>query len=272
MHVRRSRLLVMLMAVAATVGAAGTFGASAASAAPGRLAEPRSQAVAQPAALAEGTYVASIPIASLTSRLVITAGATSKRVGTFEFVDFGDYGDWVIAGRTIALQVASSVMGHEGFVMIGHVSKAGIVGKFSVPGWGPFDWNATRDGATAAGRAALAAEIAAAAAPSPAGSLLGLSGSYTAFFPGLTLTDTLNLVPDAFSTQSGSLTFVDLVDTGNWVQMGKHVALGVSVGPDAGVTMLGTRTATGISSAAHPGVYDQPSTGLFQWYAIRNAG
>jgi hypothetical protein len=54
--------------------------------------------------------------------------------------------------------------------------------------------------------------------------------------------------------------------------MGKHVALGVSVGPDAGVTMVGTRTPTGISSAAKPGLYDQPSTGLFEWYATRNAG
>lgn len=266
MHVRRSRLLVMLAAVA--VGGAGVFGASAASAASGRLAERHTHAVAHPAVVAEGTYEASFPIAGLTSQLVINAGATSTSVGTFEFVAFGDFGDWVISGRTIAMQVASSTMGHEGFVLIGHVTNAGIVGKFGVPGWGQFDWNATRDGAPAASRAALAAEVAAA---TPAVPLTGLSGSYTAIFPGLTLTDTLNLGHDLFSTLSGSLTFVNLGDTGNWVQMGKHIALGVSVGPDAGVTMVGTRTPTGISSAAAPGFYDQPSTGLFEWYATRNA-
>ena len=229
------------MFAALAVGGAGVFGASAASAASGRLAERHAHAVAHAAVVAEGTYEASFPIAGLTSQLVITAGATSKRVGTFEFVAFGDFGDWVISGHTIAMQVASSTMGHEGFVLIGHVTDAGIVGKFDVPGWDQFNWTATRDGAP------------------------------SAIFPGLTLTDTLNLGHDLLSNLSGSLTFVNLADTGNWVQMGKHIALGVSVGPDAGVTMVGTRSPTGISSAAAPGLYDQPSTGLFQWYATSNA-
>jgi hypothetical protein len=69
--------------------------------------------------------------------------------------------------------------------------------------------------------------------------------------------------------KSGSLTFVDLADTGTWVQMGKHIALGIADGPDGGVTMIGTRTDSGISSVEHPGVYTQPSSGVFQWYAVK---
>jgi hypothetical protein len=91
------------------------------------------------------------------------------------------------------------------------------------------------------------------------------------FFPGLTLTDTLVVEHDRHSVLSGRLNFVTLQDTGNWVQMGKHIALGVSTGPDAGVTMVGTRTPSGISSAEDPGVYVQPGSGVFQWYAVRQA-
>jgi hypothetical protein len=103
-------------------------------------------------------------------------------------------------------------------------------------------------------------------APRDEGGPTGLSGTYTTFFPGLTLTDTLVLEHDRHSLLSGRLNFVTLQDTGNWVQMGKHIALGVSTGPDAGVTMVGTRTPSGISSAEDPGVYVQPGSGVFQWY------
>ena len=162
------------------------------------------------------------------------------------------------------MQVASSVSHHEGIVLIGKVGDAGITGKFGVKGLGAFSWSATRTAPPAAG-AARAARVVPHTTPVPK----GLAGSYTTYFPGLTLTDTLKLTHDLLSVKSGSLTFVSLADTGNWVQMGKHIALGVASGPDGGVTMVGTRTPTGISSVEHPGVYVQPSSGVFQWYAVK---
>jgi hypothetical protein len=106
-------------------------------------------------------------------------------------------------------------------------------------------------------------------APLADGTPTGLAGTYHALFPGLTLEDTLVLEHDRSSLLSGTLVFETLADTGAWVQMGKHIALGVASGPDGGVVMLGTRTPSGISSVAEPGTYVQPSSSVFQWYATK---
>ena len=79
------------------------------------------------------------------------------------------------------------------------------------------------------------------------------------------------LTNDHFSTRSGHFSLVALADTGNWVQMGKHVALGISVGDDAGVTMIGTRTPSGFDGAGSPGKYLQPTSGVFDWYATKTS-
>jgi hypothetical protein len=259
---QHSRALVALVAVAAA--GASVIGASGASATSARLAAGRAPAAHAPVGAA-GTYAATFPLTHQSSPLVITAMAASTQGGTFEFVDFGDYGDWVIQGRTIAMQIASSTMHHEGIVLIGHVTDAGIVGKFGVKGLGSFSWSAPRTGDAPASAPRAAAKV----TPLADGTPTGLAGTYTALFPGLTLQDTLTLAHDRFSLLSGTLTFVTLEDTGNWVQMGKHIAIGVATGIDAGVTMVGARTPSGISSVSKPGVYVAPASGVFEWYATK---
>jgi hypothetical protein len=219
---------------------------------------------------APGTYTATVPLAHLTSQLVITAGATTPKAGTFEFSDVGDYGDWVIQGRAIAMQVASSVSNHAGYVLVGRITDAGITGYVGVPGYGQVTWSATRNTAPSAARAQFARTAAATAAADvqPPGTA---AGTYTTEFPDVPLSDTLTLTHDQFSTRSGHFVFVGLVDTGNWVQMGKHIAFGVSTGEDAGVTMIATRTTTGLDSVASPGMYIQPGSGVFHWYGTKTS-
>ena len=259
----------VLVAFAAVVAGASMLGATGASATPARLAGSHPRAAHAGKFSAAGTYTATVPLAHITSKLVITAGATTPNAGTFEFVDIGDYGNWVIQGRAIAMQVASSVSGHAGYVLVGKATDAGITGYVGVPGYGEITWQATRDSSTtstAAARRSLARTAAAEAQPPG-----NASGTYTAQFPDVPLSDTLTLTHDKYSTRSGSLVFVDLADTGNWVQMGKHIAFGVSTGQDAGVTMIATRTTTGLDSAASPGLYLQPSSGVFAWYATKTS-
>jgi hypothetical protein len=268
MPAKSSRVFVALATVA-VVGAS-VIGANAASAAAPRLAGRHARMAPAAKFTAAGTYEATVPIARLNSQLVITPGATTPNAGTFEFVDIGDYGDWVIQGHAIAMQVASSVSGHAGVVLVGQVSPAGtITGYVGIPGFGEVTWSAVRDTATPAARARVAASMRSAAAESqrPGNAF----GTYTAEFPSVPLSDTLNLVHDPFSTRSGHLTFVDLADTGNWVQMGKHIAIGVATGQDAGVTMIATRTTSGLDTAASPGIYIQPSSGVFAWYATKTS-
>ena len=262
-----SRLFVALAAV--SVAGATALGSSAASATSPRLAGHRAAVV--PAVRhfsAAGSYEATVPDAHMSSHLVITAGATTPNAGTFAFTDVGDYGDWVFQGRTIAMQIASSVSGHEGIVLIGRVTHEGITGWLGVPSYGQITWSATRDAASSAARARVARSAARLAAEQPPGNA---AGTYTAVFPTVPLSDTLTLTHDRLSTRSGSLVFVDLQDTGNWVQMGKHIALGVSTGQDAGVTMIATRTATGLDSAESPGIYVQPSSGVYPWYGTKTS-
>jgi FG-GAP-like repeat len=248
---RRSRLFGALIAV--SIVAASVMGGVGASATTNPLAVPHAHAVV-PAVAVAGTYQATFSGQWPDSQLVIHPGPVSPDGGTFELTDIGDYGDWVVSGNTIALQVASSVSGHAGSVLIGHVSNTGIVGQLGVIGLGQVGWAATPAGASAR-----------AVAPS-ASPRTGAAGTYAVIFPGLTITDTLTLTADTSSVLQGSFNFASLATGGTWVQMGKHVALGISYGNDAGIVMLGVHSAAGIGSAAVPAIYDQPGLGVFPWY------
>jgi hypothetical protein len=218
---------------------------------------------------AAGTYDASVPAARMNSRLVITVGPEGPNAGTFEFTDIGDYGNWITQSHTIAMMIVSSESGHAGIVLIGHVTTSGITGWVGVPRYGQITWSATREDAPPSAAARVASATKALAAQQPPGNA---SGTYDAQFPqGPTFSDTLVLNHDRYSTRSGNFTLVALADTGNWVQMGKHVALGISQGVDAGVTMLGLRTTTGFNSATAPGRYLQPTSGIYDWYATKTS-
>ena len=93
---------------------------------------------------AAGTYEATVPAAHVSSRLVLTEGPEAPNSGTFEFTDIGDYGNWVMQGRVVAMQIAASQSGHAGIVLIGHVTHDGIDGWVGVPGYGQITWSATR--------------------------------------------------------------------------------------------------------------------------------
>jgi hypothetical protein len=220
---------------------------------------------------AAGSYEATVPAARINSHLVITQGPEAANSGTFEFTDIGDYGNWITQGHSIAMMIASSEQGHAGVVLVGHVTPHGIAGWVDIPGWGQITWSATRDGSTASAAKRVASERnqLAAQEQQPPGNA---SGTYGVQFPqGPTFSDTLVLSHDRFSSRSGRFSLVNLADTGNWVQMGKHVALGISSGEDAGVVMIGTRTTSGFNGAGTPGHYFQPTSGVFDWYATKTS-
>jgi hypothetical protein len=218
---------------------------------------------------AAGTYDASVPAAHMDSQLVITEGPEAPNSGTFVFTDIGDYGNWIMQGRTISMMIVSSEQDHAGIVLIGHVTHDGINGWVGVPRFGQITWEATRNDAPsgAATRVASAMKTLAAADQQPPGTA---PGTYDVQFPqGPTFSDTLVLTPERYSSRAGQFSLVNLADTGNWVQMGRHLAIGISQGADAGVTMIGTRTASGFDSAEKPGKYFAPTSGIFDWYATK---
>jgi len=258
---KSSRLFVALATIA--VAGATVLGASAASAA---------TAGARPAARhfsAAGEYEASVPAAHMSSHLVITETPDLRNAGTFEFTDIGDYGDWIMQGRTIAMQIASSESGHAGIVLVGKVTHDGITGWVGIPNYGQITWSATRDDAPTGADARLAKAVAKANAQQPPSNA---AGTYAAQFPeGPTFSDTLVLRNDRYSTRDGSFSLTGLGDSGYWVQMGRHVVLGISQGSDAGVVMLGTRTTSGFNSAEKTGHYIQPGSGIYNWYAAKQS-
>ena len=218
-------------------------------------------AAAAPLATTAGVYQASFPAESSTSPLVLTAGPEGANAGTFVFSAYGDYGNWVVANKVITMVVAASSAGHAGDVLIGKVTATGITpGAYSRFGVGTSAWSATRSAKPQAGVSAAAAKPSVRLASKTA-------GVYTAQFSDIGRYDTLTIVNDAVSTKEGTFTFAILGDSGYWVQMGTRIALGITAGPDAGVTLAGALDATGISSAAKPGLYDMPGSGIFHWYA-----
>jgi hypothetical protein len=82
--------------------------------------------------------------------------------------------------------------------------------------------------------------------------------------------DTLAVKKDTDSVKEGTFTLSTLGDSGQWVQLGKSVALGIASGQDAGVVMVGALTATGISTKERPGLYAFPTSEMFRWYATRS--
>ncbi len=208
-----------------------------------------------------GSYQASFPAEASTSPLVITAGPEGANAGTFAFSALGDYGTWVVANKMITMLVTVSNSGHGGDVLIGKVTSTGISpGAYSRLGIGQSAWSATRSAKP---------QVAASVAVAEPSVRLGVkaSGVYTAQFPDVALHDTLTVTNDTVSTKEGTFTFTVLGDSGHWVQMGKRIALGITSGPDAGVTLAGALNLTGISSATAPGLYDIPGTNVFHWYA-----
>jgi hypothetical protein len=214
---------------------------------------------------AAGTYTATFPSTSTTSTLVITNAAGSTTSGTFKLTDLGDYGTWVAQGTTLGFVIAQSASGHTGAVMIGKLTASGInPGAFGQPGAGSRAWSATR---TSAG-SGTTATVTVAASHSNAARVAAKGTVYQAFFTG-TVTDTLILSKDGTSKVDGTFTLSMLADGGSWAKLGKKIVLGVTTGLDAGIVLVGTQNASGISSAGAPGAYYQPSAGMHTWYATK---
>ena len=242
----RSRFFVAVAAfsmVGASVAGVGAAGATAG-------------AATAPLATTAGAYQASFPAESSTSPLAITAGPEGANAGTFAFSTFGDYGTWIVANKVITMLVTASSSGHVGDVLIGKVTLIGIgPGAYSRLGIGASAWSATRS--------AKPQVVASGAVATPSVA----AGVYAVQFPDVGLYDTLTVTNDTVSTKEGTFTFTILGDTGHWVTMGKRIALGITTGPDAGVTLSGALNATGISTALKPGLYDIQGSGVFHWYA-----
>lgn len=218
-------------------------------------------AAVTPLVATAGSYQASFPAEASTSPLVITAGPEGANAGTFAFSTFGDYGTWVVANKMITMLVTVSSSGHGGNVLIGKVTSTGISpGAYSRLGIGQSAWSATRSAKPQAAASGVVAK------PSARPGIQA-AGVYTAQFPDVALHDTLTVTNDTVSTKEGTFTFTILGDTGHWVLMGSRIALGITSGPDAGVTLAGALNLTGISSAAAPGLYDIQGSGVFHWYA-----
>jgi hypothetical protein len=259
---RRSRRFAAGPAIAMiVVGMIGAPPASASAPRPSRLA----LGAAISSVVVTGTYEATLEGRS-TSELVITRDAgVSRKEGTFSLTDFGDSGNWVISGHIVALLVTSATAG-EGTIMIGTVTDTGITpGVWAIPGSGAFAWSAIRTvGAVDSTSSRLMSKPRTSLAPSAA------AGSYTATFVESGNTLDLTLTNDVISRKEGTFAFSTLPDDGNWVVMGKHLAMGVTSGSiDAGIVFLGKINATGISSLTKPGSYGLPFIGVHPWYATK---
>jgi hypothetical protein len=218
---------------------------------------------------AAGTYTATFPDTATSSALVITNADGSTKSGTFEFVDFGDFGTWVAQGATVAFLVSASSVGHEGSVLIAKLSSTGLdPGEFDSPGVAEQPWSATRVAAASASTSA-SADASRAPLPSSVASTAAVRPwVYDAVFDG-TVDDTLTLVHNDGTTQAGIFGLTNLQDLGVWAKLGKKIVLGITSGADAGIVLVGTQTKTAIGTPDAPGAYYQQSTGVHPWYATR---
>jgi hypothetical protein len=259
MRSHRFRDVVGVMAATAIVCSGALVAASATA-----TATPTSRSVS-----AVGTYQARFTPGT-PSQLVVSADtAFSKNEGTFSFTGFGDTGSWVISGSTISMIVTTSAHGDTGIVLIGTVAAIGITpGNYGLPGFAYGSWSAKRS--TAARRT------------SPNGSsIIGArrtvrvrpaakaKGIYAAHFPDFAQSDTLTISNDVPNTREGTFALSTFGDSGNWVVMGKHFAMGVLTGINAGYAFVGTLTSAGINSFATPGRIGVPGAGTFRWYATK---
>jgi hypothetical protein len=258
-----STRFVAFAAIAAIGGTMTGVGAAAGSAR--ATSSGRGAAVVVPQIAVAGSYQASFPAEGLTSVLVITARTGVKNAGTFQLTDFGDYGNWVLSGKSIGFVVASSAVGHAGRVLLGTATATGISpGAYGVAGTGLQTWSATRSTAQSTSAAPLAART-----RRPLALPAKAPGIYTAQFPDVGQFDTLTVKKDTASAKEGTFTLSTLADSGQWVQLGKQIALGISSGEDAGVVMLGTLSTTGISAQDRPGLYAFPTSPTYHWYATK---
>lgn len=212
--------------------------------------------------VAAGTYTASFP-ASATSLTLAVWNATGSTTSGSWAMSNNDAGTWVAQGTTVAFAVSYSVVGHADELLIGKLTPTGIApGALMVPGQAPQTWSAVRTGTAAASREAGVANRAGGAR-----SAANAAGPYTAQFPGFT--DTLTLAKVKGGKKSGTFTFTNLGDAGNWLIQGKKIVMSVATGNEEGVLLLGTTTTNSISTAAAPGVYYQFNHGTFPWYATK---
>jgi hypothetical protein len=210
-----------------------------------------------------GTYTAALPAEKKTSALTISVGPESPSAGTFAFTTLGDYGNWVVSANTITMLVTASSAAHLGNVLVATVAAGGLKGVYSRLGTKPAKWSATRTAKSQALGAVAGSTAAEPAATPPA------AGVYTVQFPDAALHDTLTITNDTSSAKQGTFTFTNLGDSGTWVVLGKHLALGITAGGDAGVTLAGALNAVGISTLRKPGLYDRPTLGVYRWYATK---
>lgn len=214
--------------------------------------------------VAAGTYTATFPATATTLTLAITNATGSTKSGSWAMSN-NDAGVWVLQGTTVAFEVSWSEVGHADELLIGKLTATGIgPGALLVPGQAPQTWSATRTAAAAP--SAVAHVATAAGAPKHAATAIG---GYTAQLPGFT--DTLTLAKVKGAKKAGTFAFTNLGDSGNWLMLGKKIVMSVAHGDDEGILLLGTTTATSISTAAAPGVYYQFAHGTYPWYATKNA-
>jgi len=253
-RLRRS-VATALIAVAGA-GFSGFAGATAASAAALR---PAASSIA-------GSYQASFPGEASASALVVTLSATSTVSGTFAFTDYGDFGNWIASGTYVSFMVASSASGHDGRVLLGRMTSTGISpGAYSLAGVASGAWTAVRDVPPPAIASLTSTARPEGAVPAK------VAGSYAVTFPDVPNADTLVLTNAVGSTKQGTFAFTTLGDSGHWVTMGKRIAMGVSTGPEAGITFIATLNLTGIGTVTKPGLYVNPILGTFHWYATKAA-
>lgn len=251
MHSRRLRTLIVGAVATALVGS-GAFAASSATAA--------TKAAVSPI----GYWTAQLPVEATGSTLLFVAdpGGSTKN-GSWQFIDFGDAGNWVFSGTTVAMFVVTGP--DAGMVLLGTVGVDTITGDYARLGVRYAQWRAI-PGAKPALPHSRGTNASRTLRIDPSAKA---AGTYTARFPAAAQSSKLTITNDRhISTNEGAFVLAKTGETGTWVTMGTHFAMAVtSLTTNAYTVYIGRLTSTGISSAAKPGLYPHLGVGVFPWYA-----